>query len=486
MQISVERIDNPDQEFWIWNKKITNKQAGRIYPSTTTNVGSGISVAVYQNDDNNKATQIAQLQLPDYQKLIKYYSEGKDINLDYTYLDDFTWLGDKKPYEVENLSPIERENFSARCAIFYNRGKKECLHIMQLKVATGDMDFSYAAFYDVSIYFSDLIIEKGNLDFSSAHFDNADIALGPVVCGGNEYFPSEISFRYITADTSKFETLIMTQKLSVDFLAAKMKGSTISLDSLPSSFNELDFTKVEVDKVVITNAELDKVDMREADITYLEFKRCKFMDYSEIAGKIQEFHIDDCINFSVCKLSLSQTEKITFTRTINNGKICISNFRNLKKAIKRSFADENYDAEQLLMLKENFRQIGEYENEDSCHLHYQKIRTAHETNVIKKIGRHLLDGISGYGTKPIRMLSVILIMIVLYGTLYYFVPGLAFHGVSTWLEHIYASGITFFAVGYGDLFPLNIVTKMISLSEAFLGMTAMSYFLVLLSRKVIR
>ena len=49
-----------------------------------------------------------------------------------------------------------------------------------------------------------------------------------------------------------------------------------------------------------------------------------------------------------------------------------------------------------------------------------------------------------------------------------------------------ASAITFFAVGYGDLFPATLATKMVSLVEAFSGVTMTSYFLVLLSRKVIR
>lgn len=138
------------------------------------------------------------------------------------------------------------------------------------------------------------------------------------------------------------------------------------------------------------------------------------------------------------------------------------------------------------MLKENFRQTGEYENEDICHLYFQRLKTKCERNVLKRSGRYIIDGISGYGTKPFRMLLVILVTIVLFGTLYYYAPFLSYHGVSTWLEHIYASGITFFAVGYGDLFPQNIVTKMVSLVEAFLGVTSTSYFLVLLSRKVIR
>ena len=83
MRIFTELIDNPNNEFWIWNKRITNNSSGRVYPSRTTNVGSGVSVAVYQkNDQENNAIQIAQLQLPDYDKLKRFYTMGKVVNLD--------------------------------------------------------------------------------------------------------------------------------------------------------------------------------------------------------------------------------------------------------------------------------------------------------------------------------------------------------------------------------------------------------------------
>ena len=91
-QIFVEKIENPNQEFWIWKKEITNRQTEGIYPS-----------AIYQKDEAGHVTQIAQLQLPDYEKLVEYYSTGKEINLNYTYIDDFAWLGDELPYEVESL-----------------------------------------------------------------------------------------------------------------------------------------------------------------------------------------------------------------------------------------------------------------------------------------------------------------------------------------------------------------------------------------------
>ena len=67
----VEKIENPNQEFWIWKKEITNRQTEDIYPSAISNVGSGISAAIYQKDEAGHVTQIAQLQLPDYEKLVE-------------------------------------------------------------------------------------------------------------------------------------------------------------------------------------------------------------------------------------------------------------------------------------------------------------------------------------------------------------------------------------------------------------------------------
>lgn len=218
----------------------------------------------------------------------------------------------------------------------------------------------------------------------------------------------------------------------------------------------------------------------------MEFTRCKFAGASEINAFIQELYVKDSLNANVFKLSLKETRKLTFEGTINNGKFCFANFPMCIEAILRSTLESPQEIAQLLMLKENFRQSGECENEDACHLQYHRLLTKCEKNVLMKVGRYILDGISGYGTKPLRMLFFIFISILLFGTLYYFAPCFAFHGANTWIEHVYTSGITFFAVGYGDLFPLNTMTKMLSLIEAFWGLSATSYFLVVLSRKVIR
>ena len=184
MQIFVEKVENPNQEFWIWKKKITNRQTEGIYPSTVSNVGSGISAAIYQKDEAGHVTQIAQLQLPDYEKLVEYYSAGKEINLNYTYIDDFAWLGDELPYEVESLPYTEREGFSARCALLNNHGEPAHFHIMQSKLKKGDMDFSYSGFFNLNLDLCNLSVEQGNLVFDFARFDHSNIS----VFSGN-FFP---------------------------------------------------------------------------------------------------------------------------------------------------------------------------------------------------------------------------------------------------------------------------------------------------------
>ena len=384
------------------------------------------------------------------------------------------------------MPDAEREGFSGCCSIFNYHSEKRYVNIMKSKIRKGNLDFSYAGFFNINLQLVYLNILQGNLVFDSARFYYSEISTGMVDCGGNRFFTSEISFRYIKADTVKIEIIMASKKLSLDFLCAETDNSTIQIDPLPTAVNELCLCKTKIDRVVITNAEIDSLDISKANIDYLEFKRCKFLGPSEIAGDIKELHIDDCLNSKVFKLSVPKIESITLSNTLNSGKFCVKDFVPIVKAISKQFAISTFDVDQLLMLKENFRQTGEYANEDICHLCLHRLKTKREKNPLKKMGRLTLDGISGYGTKPLRMLMVILMSILFFGTLYYLVPSLSYHGVRTWIEHVYASGITFFAVGYGDLYPLNIVTKMVSLAEAFLGVTATSYFLVLLSRKVNR
>lgn len=243
MRIFTELIDNPNNEFWIWNKRITNNSSGRVYPSRTTNVGSGVSVAVYQkNDQENNAIQIAQLQLPDYDKLKRFYTMGKVVNLDYTYIDNFSWLGTKKPYEVEGSPFDEHESISIQCSILNGSDQNDYIHIMHSEINKEDLVFSYSGFFDIKLDITGLTIQQGNIDFSYAHFYQSEIAISDTICKGNRSFSSEVSFRYISAISSNFDAMLMSQRLSIDFLDAKTENSSANLDPYPYGFHEITFT----------------------------------------------------------------------------------------------------------------------------------------------------------------------------------------------------------------------------------------------------
>lgn len=181
MKLITKEVSNPEKKFWIWDEKITNKQDGRIYPHNTTNVGSGKSVAVYQLSESGKEEQIAQLEIPDYKKLEEYYWQEKEICLDYTYIDEFEWLGDKAPYEVEGNPYREYEKITARAAIFYSEEPK-LIHLMQLKIQSEDLDFSYAGFYNLNLDICDITLVNGNVEFSDAHIIETEISLGGIEC----------------------------------------------------------------------------------------------------------------------------------------------------------------------------------------------------------------------------------------------------------------------------------------------------------------
>lgn len=146
----------------------------------------------------------------------------KEICLDYTYIDEFEWLGDKVPYEVEGNPYREYEKITARAAIFYSEEPK-LIHLMQLKIQSEDLDFSYAGFYNLNLDICDITLVNGNVEFRDAHIIETEILLGGIECGGSRYFTPEVSFRYIKARKSKILTMLMTQSLSLDFYVPKQK-----------------------------------------------------------------------------------------------------------------------------------------------------------------------------------------------------------------------------------------------------------------------
>jgi hypothetical protein len=166
-------------------------------------------------------------------------------------------------------------------------------------------------------------------------------------------------------------------------------------------------------------------------------------------------------------------------------------------------------AEQFRILKENFSGTGKYEDEDEAYIMFKRyeakswLTEQKEKGGIIKIASYVphgfqwlvFDKIGLYATSPGRVLISVVIFWIFFGMLYYltFLSGLgettssvqASDNLTPFLRSFYHSAITFFTIGYGDVFPQGL-SRIISGLEGFMGVFMMSYFTVAFVRKVLR
>jgi len=178
-------------------------------------------------------------------------------------------------------------------------------------------------------------------------------------------------------------------------------------------------------------------------------------------------------------------------------------------------------AEQFRILKENFRNNGQYEDEDAAYLEFKRCESKAQLEESKSKGamnnvtghinyyfqRYVFDFIGRYATNPIRVLANMLLAYLGFSIIYFV------FSISDRLEKIghviaggtgtlplndshltileafgnslYYSGITFFTVGYGDYFAGGML-KPVAVFEGFTGVFLMSYFTVAFVRKILR
>jgi hypothetical protein len=166
-------------------------------------------------------------------------------------------------------------------------------------------------------------------------------------------------------------------------------------------------------------------------------------------------------------------------------------------------------AEQFRILKENFSSTGKYDDEDKAYVMFKRYEARSwitEQEERGGIWRRLsyiphafqwlvFDKIGLYATSPGRVLLSVIVFWFIFGSLYYLIDftGLG-HTVSAvgnpdhmslLVQSFYHSAITFFTIGYGDVYPVGL-SRILSGFEGFTGVFMMSYFTVAFVRKVLR
>jgi len=160
------------------------------------------------------------------------------------------------------------------------------------------------------------------------------------------------------------------------------------------------------------------------------------------------------------------------------------------------------------LLKENFRSLGQYDDEDKAYvwLKHHEIRAERESekddslwDKIKKTFTYgfkwlFFEKMGKYGTSP-RSVAISISAVWLIWTLIYFWKFYLIGMENSKADSLnllnrlglsmYHSAITFLTIGYGDIFPQGSL-RLWSSIEGFLGLFLMAYFTISFARKVLR
>lgn len=143
-------------------------------------------------------------------------------------------------------------------------------------------------------------------------------------------------------------------------------------------------------------------------------------------------------------------------------------------------------------LKNYFVREGLYEKSGGYFI--QEWRVRGQINKLKKkyhlwVINQFIDHFSRYGESPLRVFIWSVILVLIFGLLYWCLSAIMDTSHPTksvsLLESLHFSIVTFTTLGYGDYYPKQSF-QLIADLEAFLGMFIMAFFVVTVSRKIMR
>ena len=93
----------------------------------------------------------------------------------------------------------------------------------------------------------------------------------------------------------------------------------------------------------------------------------------------------------------------------------------------------------------------------------------------------MLNWLWGYGEKPWRLATTMVVAIVAFGTLQNWLQGVPGRD---WWDHVYFSGVTFLTIGYGDLAPVGDLPRLLALVEGAAGILFIGMLVASATKKI--
>jgi hypothetical protein len=361
------------------------------------------------------------------------------------------------------------------------------------RITGGKVDFHYSAFGDCEVTFERAEFGNSNVDFRAVDFGSGRINFNRSVFGNGD-----VNFEGASCKSGK-----------IQFKKVEMGSGPKNFNLLEMGNAEINFEKTEFGDgdISFNNSHFKVLSLKSCHLDHyvdLRLARAELLDISDtIVRDIVDMEpYDFRINIDVLDMSgMRLIGKFYIDWKLNGCKELIINQKDTTTIRQK--------AEQFRILKTNFSGTGKYDDEDEAYVMFKRFEA--KADMEDEIAGHkwakimawpafgfkwlVFDKIGLYATSPGRVLISVVIFWLFFGTTYFLIDlsgiGKTVSGVdasdhlSPFLQSFYHSAVTFFTIGYGDVYPVGI-SRIISGLEGFMGVFMMSYFTVAFVRKVLR
>jgi uncharacterized protein YjbI with pentapeptide repeats len=313
---------------------------------------------------------------------------------------------------------------------------------------------------------------------------------------------------------------------------ANLKGAMLlKADFRLANMNEANLQKTHMRYAKFKNVRMEKAQFQEANLRHTDFEHAyaKDADFSnaDLKDSTLEFaHLRDCNfrgaymkranlkrtflgganlrNANLTNATMKYAEFDSKSNLLNANllqcKLDYSTLKNCRHKLDRVVIQERDGniveaSDVYLNLKNYFRGEGLYEISGDYYFR-EKLMERKMNYSSKKLFNKLLwlkslaySALCGYGEKPYRVILSSLVIIFMFGLIYWMFSGLESgtnNGIN-WYDNFYFSVVTFTTLGFGDIHPIDsIFIKFCTMLEAFTGAFMIALFVLTFGRRMLR
>src|ERR1700758_2880596 len=354
-------------------------------------------------DENDKKVVVYKYGVLSKEEISAKIDAGEDLNLNGAYVLNFSLTDYRVDKGLDDSVYVTLKNFSAKKAFF------DC---------DVTNDFSYGRFEGDKVIFDSAIFGNGTNNFGNVDFVNGDVTFKKAKFGsGSTNFQSvQFGDGLVTFNNTNFGTGNLSfvdcnfGNGNVDFRTTYFGDGTVDFKFAKFASGDLTFEKASFGKGKkdFKNVEMGggKIDFRRIDFNDgdVSFNGCALNCYIDLRfGECHSVNLSNTIVRDI--LDLKPTDEAVTIKIFNIsgmrilGRIFIdwraNNVHHLIYEQKETSLFQK--AEQFRILKENFRNNGQYDDEDFAYIEFKRCESkAQLEDAKKKGGFHTVSGFMNY------------------------------------------------------------------------------------------